>query len=274
MIREIQREWEKMSEKDISFICARYGISRPTAYRYIRMPEEEVQGMDRPHKRHSKGRRGDSYVNIIYKMMSDGYSDDTIYFYLRHIGIEDPSTTIWFYLLCISQNNFPERKRIYSMKMMDICYPDDVTVIKRDEILKYILTINPKTKRNKTVEKYIGQIKKHYPAVKWTEETFQEFHSALMGKDSSKIDEFLEKYTASSLNGFCECIKKDIAPVKNAISLEVSSGFVEGNNNKFKLIKRIVYGRAKLVNLSKKCFLAFMPKTEGFQLSKLIEAKI
>lgn len=36
------------------------------------------------------------------------------------------------------------------------------------------------------------------------------------------------------------------------------------------LKKCIVYGRAKLVNLSKKCFLAFMPKMKGFELSKLI----
>ena len=46
---------------------------------------------------------------------------------------------------------------------------------------------------------------------------------------------------------FCQSIKKDIAPVKNAISYNISSGFVEGNNNKFKLIKRIVYGKSKLV---------------------------
>ena len=32
-----------------------------------------------------------------------------------------------------------------------------------------------------------------------------------------------------------------------------SSGFVEGNNNKFKLLKRIVYGTIGLVNLAKKC---------------------
>ena len=156
------------------------------------------------------------------------------------------------------------------MKMLEDCYPDDVTVIKRDEILKYILTKNPKSKRNKTVEEHIDLIKEHYPAVRWTEDVFQRFHSALMEKEPSKIDDFLEKYTDSSLKGFCECIKKDIALVKNAISLEVSSGFVEGNNNKFKLIKRIVYGRAKLVNLSKKCFLAFMSKVEGFELSNLI----
>lgn len=271
MIREIQNLWEKASEKDITFICNRYKISKPTAYRYVRMTEDELKSMDKPRKsRHSKNRRGNAYVNIIYKMMPDGHTDDTIYFYLRHIGIKDPSTTIWFYLPCISQNNFPGRKKIYSMKMTEACYPDDVTVIKRDEILKYILAVNPKAKRNKSIKEHIGKIKEHYPGVKWIEETFHAFHSALMGKDPSGMDEFLEKYTNSSISGFCECIKKDIAPVKNAISLEVSSGFVEGNNNKFKLIKRIVYGRAKLVNLSKKCFLAFMSKVEGFELSNLI----
>lgn len=227
--------------------------------------------MDKPRKyRHSANRRGNAYVNIIYKMMHDGHTDDIIYFYLRYIGIQDSSANIWFYLSCISQNNFPERKKIHPLKMKDTCYPDDVTVIKRDEILGYLLTVNSKVKRNKTVVENIDLIKEYYPAVRWTEEVFHTFHSALMGKEPSQMDKFLEKYTGSSINGFCECIKKDIAPVKNAISLEVSSGFVEGNNNKFKLIKRIVYGRAKLVNLSKKCFLAFMSKVDGFELSKLI----
>ncbi len=65
-------------------------------------------------------------------------------------------------------------------------------------------------------------------------------------------------------------IKRDITPVKNAISLSVSSGFVEGNNNKFKVLKRIVYGRSGLVNLEKKCKLAFLPKNQDFSLSSLL----
>ena len=152
--------------------------------------------MDKPRKsRHSASRRGNAYVNIIYKMMCDGHADDII--------------------------------------------------------LRFLLTVNPKVKRNKVVEENIDLIKEYYPAVRWTEEAFHAFHSALMGKEPSQMDKFLEKYTDSPINGFCECIKKDIAPVKNAISLEISSGFVEGNNNKFKLLKRIVYGRSGLVNLEK-----------------------
>lgn len=79
-----------------------------------------------------------------------------------------------------------------------------------------------------------------------------------MGDSPDAVDEFITQYSNTKIGSFCEGLKKDIAPIKNAISLEVSSGFVEGNNNKFKLIKRIVYGRRGLVNLEKKCRLAFL----------------
>ena len=78
------------------------------------------------------------------------------------------------------------------------------------------------------------------------------------------------KYGASEIEFFCNGIKRDITPVKNAISLSVSSGFVEGNNNKFKVLKRIVYGSSGIVNLEKKCKLAFLPKNQDFSLSALL----
>ena len=46
---------------------------------------------------------------------------------------------------------------------------------------------------------------------------------------------------------------------------------VDENNNKFKLIKRILYGRANLDNLFKKCYIAFQTKKLSFQLSKFIK---
>ncbi|WP_416378623.1 transposase, partial [Enterococcus avium] len=54
------------------------------------------------------------------------------------------------------------------------------------------------------------------------------------------MDIFIHAYQDSPIDSFCQSIKRDIAPIKNAISHSISSGFVEGNNNKFKLIKRIV----------------------------------
>ena len=91
-----------------------------------------------------------------------------------------------------------------------------------------------------------------------------------MGNAPDKLDAYIEKYKGTEISGFCNGLEKDIGPVKNAISSEVSSGFVEGNNNKFKLLKRIVYGRSGLVNLCKKCKLAFMQKSESFNLLDLV----
>jgi len=109
-------------------------------------------------------------------------------------------------------------------------------------------------------------IKEKYPVASRVESIFKEFHGVIMGDDTDKLEEFLKKYKDSEVKSFCNGIKKDIVPVKNAISYSVSSGFVEGNNNKFKLIKRIVYGRSGLVNLSKKCKLAFLPQSEEFRV--------
>lgn len=85
-----------------------------------------------------------------------------------------------------------------------------------------------------------------------------------MGNEPDKLDEFLCTYEKSEIITFCNGIKRDITPVKNAISYSESSDFVEGNNNKFKLLKRIVYGRSNLINLEKKCKLAFMQKIDNF----------
>jgi transposase len=91
-----------------------------------------------------------------------------------------------------------------------------------------------------------------------------------MGNSPDDLDIFIHAYQDSPIDSFCQSIKRDIAPIKNAISHSISSGFVEGNNNKFKLIKRIVYGRSGLVNLSKKCLLAFSATQEDFTLSDLL----
>ncbi|WP_083461446.1 transposase [Cellulosilyticum ruminicola] len=82
----------------------------------------------------------------------------------------------------------------------------------------------------------------------------------------------MKAYETFYIKGFVEGIKKDIDPIKNAISHNLSSGLVEGNNNKFKLVKRILYGRSNLVNLFKlKCYVTFQLKSTNFSLQKLLK---
>lgn len=136
--------------------------------------------------------------------------------------------------------------------------------------MKYILTINPKTKKDDRITENIELIKEKYPIVTAVEQVFNDFHSVIMSDTPELVDQFIDIYEGTEINDFCQSIKKDIAPVKNAISYNISSGFVEGNNNKFKLIKRIVYGKSKLVNLFCKCYVAFSVTKEDFTLSELL----
>ena len=55
----------------------------------------------------------------------------------------------------------------------------------------------------------------------------------MMGKEETSLEPYIEKYTESRIKFFYSEYKKRYRPIKNAISLQESSGFVEGNNNKF-----------------------------------------
>ena len=235
------------------------------------MAEEAIAALEHPANYKKRESSMNAWLNIIYKMMADGCSNELIYFYIkRQKSFQDADSKLAKYIYLIGKNNFPDRTPFNAKTTMEWVLPPEVTVIRRTDILKYILTCNPKTKRDSVIEKYIQQIKSIYPVVQKVENMFKEFHSLLMGKEESKLDEYLKEYEKSEIQAFCTGIKKDILPFKNAISFSISSGFVEGNNNKFKVLKRIVYGRSGLVNLEKKCKLAFMSKSEDFSLSELL----
>ncbi len=234
------------------------------------MTDEEISRLDNPTVYKKRTTVMDEYINIIFKMQRDRINDDLIYFYIMKYGYSGSTNSLWNYICCVERNNFPNRPRMNRMRLLDLSYPEDIIVIKRNSLLKYLLTKNPKIKKDETIGKYIHELKEKYPIVETVEEMFGAFHSIIMGGNPDRIDDYTKKYRDSAIASFCIGIERDIAPIKNAISLDVSSGFVEGNNNKFKLIKRIVYGRSGLVNLAKKCALAFNSKTASFSLTDLI----
>lgn len=271
LIRNIQEYWAKQKKPRLKGAADAFGISSVTAKRYLSMTQEDISRLDHPNHYKKRESPMNAWLNVIYKMMTDGCSNELIYFYIkRQKAFHESERNLADYIYLIRKNNFPDRTPFNAKTVMEWVLPPEVIIITRTDLLKYILTCNPKTKRDPNIEKYIDQIKSQYPVVEKVETMFKEFHALLMGKDETKLDEYLGKYGASEIESFCNGIKRDITPVKNAISLSVNSGFVEGNNNKFKVLKRIVYGRSGLVNLEKKCKLAFLPKNQDFSLSALL----
>lgn len=73
------------------------------------------------------------------------------------------------------------------------------------------------------------------------------FKQTLFGKRESELDKWLAETDALGIDELCSFaagIKREIAAVKNAISLDYNNGLAEGSVNKLKVIKRIMYGRS------------------------------
>lgn len=271
-IRKIQDFYNssEAQEKTQKEIAQMFGIAVKTLKRYREMSEEEIKALDKPKNYKKQNSPMNDYLNIIYKMIRDGYSPLEIFYYVyNQPGFSSSERTLENYIYLFTQNNFPEKNfspRIFKEKT----YSDDITIITRKDILDFIIKGNSKIEK---FNDYYEQIITQYPEIENLNNAYQEFYKVIMGDKVEDLQKFITHYQNDSyLSGFIASIKKDIAAVENAISTNISSGFVEGLNCKFKLVKRILYGRANSVNLEKKCKLAFLPydKEEGYRLEKLL----
>jgi transposase len=86
----------------------------------------------------------------------------------------------------------------------------------------------------------------------------QEWIKLVRQRLPQQFDSWLEKAKNSSskaFQSFAKGLKEDYDAVKNALTLEVSNGVVEGQNNRLKMLKRQMYGRAGLDLLAKRFIL-------------------
>ena len=234
--------------------------------------------------------RLNGYRNMIYKMLRDKVKTRIIATYVISKGYSGTERHIIDIINKLRVKNFgtnyvAKNDRNHLEISIKKSNTKKVVEIKRNEILKYITTKNDRVKKDKNIEKYISLIKEKYPIINEIINVYNDFYNIFKEKKESLYDEFINKYelkeninpetgeileiddnienVKSGIQGFIKSIKKDITPIKAAISFNESSGFVEGNNNKFKLIKRILYGRCNLVNLFKKCFSIFSLKASS-----------
>ena len=88
-----------------------------------------------------------------------------------------------------------------------------------------------------------------YPLVFGIIECVRDFRNIFIEKNADLLKQFIDKYSVSdikAIKSFASGMLTDYHAVKNAVVSDLSNGFVEGNNNKVKLIKRSMYGRAGL----------------------------
>ncbi|MBP3909139.1 MAG: transposase, partial [Turicibacter sp.] len=269
LIRNVQMKGVKSESITIEEIAEAFNISQSSARKYLQMTEEEVLALDSPKQYKKRKTVMDDYLNMIYKMLHDKIDPAKIFSYVLRKGYCGSYKTLENYIVLLAKNNF--NRKFYINFQYKKEYPQEVTIIKRSHVISWIVQKKSEETNPSELEHYMNLIQEHFNIVTVLKEVYEGFYSILMGKDPEQLDKFIETYELSPIKGFINGIKKDIDPVKNAISHSESSGFVEGNNNKFKLLKRILYGRAHLVNLFKKCYTAFQVKRKGFRIQNLLE---
>ena len=122
----------------------------------------------------------------------------------------------------------------------------------------------------KQVEKYlwsgieipqedIDYIINKYPAVIEIQRCTEDFRAIYVNKSVTELETFAQQYSVSGIGpfrSFASGLCTDWDAVKNSVISDMSNGFVEGINNKIKVIKRTMYGRAKIDLLRVKVLFA------------------
>lgn len=122
----------------------------------------------------------------------------------------------------------------------------------RNGVFQYLWRNSPLTKEHS------DYIFKKYPLLYEIRKCIQEFRQIYQQQNMPLLYLFVGTYKKSdirSLRSFAQGLSKDIDAVENSVASERSNGFVEGTNNKLKMIKRMMYGRCGLQLIRAKMML-------------------
>lgn len=187
----------------------------------------------------------DKYANVINEMLARSKSYTDIFRKLLEEGHKGSYGNIRDYCKYIEQTGNIKRHETTPLQ------PTTPTprYISRQVFLKYIWSGKEVDIRDK---EYVFS---KYPILQEIENCVQSFREIYKDKSIVLLQNFINNYSNSSisnLKSFANGLKQDLSAVENSVTCPYSNGILEGNNNRLKMIKRMMYGRAKLPLLKAK----------------------
>ena len=92
----------------------------------------------------------------------------------------------------------------------------------------------------------IAAVEEGVPSLVEAREIITDFHSMVRTRAEAQLPAWIDRAANSLVGSFANGIRRDIAAVHAAISSPWSNGQTEGQVTRLKLVKRQMYGRAKL----------------------------
>jgi transposase len=121
------------------------------------------------------------------------------------------------------------------------------------------LVLRRETQRTEAEAQQLTQLQAQSPAVAEAIDLAQDFAALVRQRQPVQLDPWLKRATTSAVDAvrrFATGLYEDYEAVKAGVTLPWSSGPVEGHINRLKMLKRQMFGRARLDLLSRRFLLA------------------
>jgi len=224
------------------------GVSLRRVARELHLSRSTVKKLIRagsfPEKAQPPPRRSivDPYGDYLAARWASGCHTATVLWHeIQEQGFRGPYSAVCRYLARWWRTNLPlqlqRRKR-----------SQPVTTIKTPSARRTMwLLLGDAAKHKPDEHAFVTQLLRDCPEVKLVQSFAQQFTVIIRERKVDALDEWMTKAAASGLaemRGFVAGLRRDLAAVKAALTYEWSNGQVEGQVNRLKMIKRMMYGRA------------------------------
>lgn len=251
-----QKTWELNSQgMNAGVIAKKLGISRTTVFRNLRNPTfVERRG------RSDKGRTlVSSYQDYIIKRWNEGCRETKILFEeIKQQGYSGSYATVTRYTARLREcQGLKKRQRYSTQRLPKIVKPSQKILTPYSATWLILGSYNIDISKSER-EGLIMSLKTKSPSLKEGIELAINFISLVNKKKSEELDSWLNQAYNSILSPFHRFAKsliEDYQAVKAAVTIRWSNGQVEGQINRLKMLKRQMYGRAKLDLLTKRFVL-------------------
>jgi len=240
-------------------IAEAVGVSERTVQRKLCSPElAEV-----PAQRATFGRGIlDPYKPKILEWWNDGLQETALLMVLlQQLGYSGSERPLMRYLrqLREAQGLLPRRAPSTASLIQGLAKVSDPQLPPFTARRASVLIVKPEQHRDAEKVDLLARLVAAHPDLNKAVELAEEFSQLLRERKAEGFEPWLMKAFKSKLKSFQAFAKSlfdDYAAVRASTALEVSNGMVEGFNNRLKMLKRQMYGRAGLELLSKRFIVA------------------
>ncbi|MGF1492698.1 MAG: ISL3 family transposase [Microcoleaceae cyanobacterium] len=236
-------------------IAQEVGVSVRTVGRYLAAPDFPETPVHRP----TFGRSLlDPYKPQVLEWWNSGITESSIVLQrLQLAGYEGSLRTLQRYLKGVRKaQGLPPARVQLTQSLPKVVDPQSPPFTPRQ--LAYLVVLKPENRQPEETS-LLERLTQQHPDLALLLQLADEFLQLLRQRCADGFDDWLMKAMGcpiKSLRSFASGLFDDYAAVKASMSIEVSNGAVEGLNNKLKMLKRQMYGRAGLDLLAKRLILA------------------